>query len=311
VAETQTEAQVAEGRKGDGYLIVVQDNAARALTILGANEAAVARLGYPEEELKGRKLEVVLGARTALTIEEDLEYEDDAPDMADVLARHRELRLRSKKGDEITVPMTINRVMAEDKNPRFQIIIPNEREGRARAQWRDLLKQNFEGHTQIDEATGLPNRATAENYLRVAGHYLGEADTQAAFAVLRLDRYEKSLARYGQSGVIQQLQHVANICRATFRSEDVICTLGGPLMGLLLVDISRESAQMVFNRLRWNIRSHHIDFASKADFSVTVSIVFEMLTSDNSEQLLAENEKAIAALGADERNILLDHVAAS
>ena len=295
-----------EGRKGDGIIIVVQDNVARQLTIDGMNEVAISQLGYSLEELKGRKLEVVLAQRTALVIDEDLEYADDAPDMADVLSRHRELRMRTKMGEEINVSTTIHRVMAEDMNARFQLILPNEREGRAKSQLKEFLKTSLEGHRQIDPATGLPNRATAEAYLRSISHYMAESETDAAFAVLRLDRFDKSVARYGAQPTNQLIQHVGNCCSSTFRSEDVICALGGPYLGLLLVDISRESVRLVLNRLRWNIRTHTIEFGGKADFSTTVSIAFDMLSRENSEQLLAQGEQAVAALETDARNTLIE-----
>lgn len=295
-----------EGRKGDGTLTIVQDNANRQLTIDAMNDSASELLGYSLEELKGRKLEVVLAPRTALVIDEDLEYADDAPDMGEVLARQRQLRLRTRSGEEVEVPTTIHRMMAEDKNPRFQLIIPNEREGRARQQLKDFLRTSLEGHTQIDLATGLPNRATAEAYLRSVSHYMAESETDAAFAVLRLDRFEKSIARYGAAPTNQLIQHVGNCCNSTFRSDDMICSLGGPYLGLLLVDISRESARLVLNRLRWNIRTHTIDFGGKADFSTTVSIAFDMLNRDNSELLFAQGEQAVGQLGADARNTLIE-----
>ncbi len=299
-------AALVEGRKGDGYLVVVQDNAARALTILSVNEVAQAQLGYPEDDLKGRKLEVILGPRTAEVIEEDLEYDDGAPDMADILARQRELRLRTRSGQELAVPTTIHRMMAEDRNARFQLILPNEREGRARDQWRQFIKTSLEGHTQIDPATGLPNRATAEAHLRSVGHYLAESGMQASFAVLRLDRYQKSLARYGLTGVQYLLQHVGNCCRSTFRGEDTIYALSEDRLGLLLIDISRESVRVVLNRLRWNIRTHTIEFGGKSDFSNTVSIAFDMLKPEESEQLLMRCEAAVAELDADSRNALIE-----
>ncbi len=305
MAETG-EQQVLEGRRGDGYLIVVQDNSARQLTIDSVNDAAAAQLDYEPEALQGRKLEVVLGSRTATIIDEDLEYDDDAPDMADVLARQRELRLRTRSGEEVIVPTTINRVMAEDRNPRFQLIIPNVREGLVKEQWRGLLTTSLEGQMELDAVTGLPSRATAEAYLRSVSRYMAEGQFEAAFAVLRLDRFEKSKARYGAAAVNQLLQHVANCCRATFRAEDVICVLGPNKLGLLLVDISRESVRLVLNRLRWNIRTHTLEFGGKADFSNTVCIAFDMLTPENAEQLLGTAEQAVDALEEDARNTLIE-----
>jgi diguanylate cyclase (GGDEF)-like protein len=303
---SEIENTQAEGRKGDGQLILVQENDQRQLLIHEINEAAAEQLGYAVDELKGRKLEVILGKATAETIEDDLEYTDDAPDLGEVLARHRQLRLRLKSGEEISIPMTLSRIVASDRNPRFQLILPNERDSRARDHLRAFLKTSLDGHTQLDEATGLPNRATAEAYLRLLSHYANESGTQAGFAVLRLDRYKKSAARYGEGAVPQLLQHVAGCCRVTFRGDDVVCALGGPYLALFLVDISRESTRVVLNRMRWNIRAHTLHFGGKEDFATTVSTAFTMLTPDNSEAILDKCERSLHELDSDVRNSLIE-----
>lgn len=305
MAETLSN-QASENRKGDGAMVVVQNNEERALRIDSINEVALAQLGYAEEELVGRRLEVVLGQRTALAIDEDLEYEDDAPDMADLLARQREVRFRTRTGEELTLVPAIHRIMAEDRHGRFQIVLPNERENTAKSQLKHFIRTNLDGHKQLDDATGLPNRATAEAYLRSISHYMAESQTEAAFAVLKMDRYEKSLSRYGSAATVQLIRHVANCCNSTFRSEDVVFVLDGPNLGLLLIDISRESVRVVLNRLRWNIRTHTIDFGGKADFATTVTIAFGMLGRDYSDALLMEAEKAVAGLEADARNVLIE-----
>lgn len=298
--------QEATGRKGDGVMIALQNNAEKRLVIQNANEVFCNLLGYAEGELKDRGLETILGAKLAQLLDEDLEYVDEAPDLGELLSRQREVKLRHRLGNEMVVPLTISRLMAQGREACFQIVVPNEVEGRAQQQLKDFLKINLEGRQQIDEATGLPDRSTADTYLNLLKNYIANNGMEAAFAVIRVDRYEKSLARYGKQGCIEQLQHVANCCRSTFRAEDVVCMLSESTLGLVLLDISRESVRVVLNRLRWNVRNHRIVFGGKSDFSVTISLSFDMLTEHTGDSLLDRSEEAVGKLDADTRNYLIE-----
>lgn len=298
--------QVATGRKGDGVMIALQDNAQKRLIIQNTNEVFCNLLGYAEGELKEQDFESVLGAKLAQTLREDLEYVDEAPDLGELLSRQREVKLRHRLGHEIVLPLTISRLMAQGHAACFQVVVPNEVEGRAQQQLKDFLRVNLEGRQQIDEATGLPDRSTADTYLGLLKNYTASNGMQAAFAVIRIDRYEKSLARYGKQGCIEQLQHVANCCRSTFRAEDVVCMLSGSTLGLVLLDISRESVRVVLNRLRWNVRNHRIVFGGKSDFSITISLSFDMLTEHTGDTLLDRCEEAVSKLDADTRNYLIE-----
>lgn len=298
--------QDATGRKGDGVMIVLQNNAEKRLIIQNANEVFCNLLGYAEGELKDRGLETILGTKIAELLGEDLEYKDDAPDMGELLSRQREVKLRHRLGQEIVLPLTISRLMAQGHQACFQVVVPNEIEGRAQQQLKDFLKVNLEGRQQIDEKTGLPDRSTADTYLGLLKNYIANNGMEAAFVVIRIDRYEKSLARYGRQGCIEQMQHVANCCRSTFRAEDVVCVLGDSTLGLMLLDISRESVRVVLNRLRWNVRNHRIVFGGKSDFSITISLSFDMLTEHGGDTLLDRCEEAVAKLDADTRNYLIE-----
>lgn len=294
-----------EGRRGDGLLLIAQDNQRRQLLIEAVNEAALNRLGYREEEIKERKLEVVLGHESALILEEELEYDEHSPDLADVLSRQRELRFRLRSGKEIAVACRINRLLAENRQHRFQLIIPNDREAKARQQLREFLKINLEGHQQLEPATGLPDRPSFDAFIGRVKGFSAESPMEVALAVLRVDRWEKSIARYGEQACKKLVQHVATVCKNTLRSEDVVAGMEDRL-GLMLIDISRDSARVVLNRLRWNIRSHTIDFGGKSDFSITVSLAFTMLSEENSARILSDCEAAVGKLEDDTRNALIE-----
>lgn len=300
------QVQEATGRKGDGVMIVLQGNADRRLTIKNANEALCNLLGYAEGELNGRELETILGKKLATLVAEDLEYKDDAPDLGDMLSRQREVKLRHRLGQEVTAPLTVSRLMAQGQQACFQMVVPNEVEGRAQQQLKDFLRTNLEGRQQMDAATNLPDRSTAETYLGLLKNYIANNGMEAAFVVIRLDRHEKSVARYGAKATVELLQHVANICRSTFRNEDVVCALSDHTLGLVLLDISRESVRVVLNRLRWNVRNHRIVFGGKSEFSITISLSFDMLTEHTGDTLFERCEEAAMKLDTEARNSLIE-----
>ena len=305
MAELATNSTTEFSRKGDAVLLIAQDNTHRKLTIESMNESALGFFGYEEADVKGRKLEVLLGQQSALVIEEELEYDENAPDLADVLSRYRELRLRLRSGQEVNAPFRLNRLMAEHHQSQFQLILPNDREVTARQKMRNFLKTNLEGHQQLDAITGLPDRATMQATIERIRNFSAENQAQVCVAVIRIDRWQKSVARYGREQSQLLLKHLASQCRSTFRSEDVIAGLGDSL-GLILIDLSLESALVVLTRLRWNVSSQMIEFGGKANFSNTISVAFAMLGDESGAEILGRCEEAIIALDPDERNALIE-----
>lgn len=296
-------AMTAVNRDGDGILILTQEDARKQWYIRELNEQAAETLGYTVDELKNMPLDTVLGRRTADALRDMVEFVPDAPDLQDVSAKLREFRLKHRMGNEFVLPVRLSRIHARDTNAWFQLVLPNERNQRAQQQMRDFLKLNLEGRLVIDEDTGLPNRTTAKTFHDLLSNYLSSNQSEAAFAVLRLDRHQKSLERYGKDGCVILLKHAANCCRSAFRADDVVCMLDDHKLGLFLLDLPRESSRIVLNRLRWLIRSHRIEFGGKADFSVTVSIAFDMLINDT---VLDVCEASVTKLDQDERNHLIE-----
>jgi GGDEF domain-containing protein len=295
-----------EARKGEAVLLVVQNNEEKSLVISGVNPSLEALLGYEKDGLSQRRLETILGQREAASIADDLEYDDSAPDFGDIFSRIRLVRLRHRLGHEIAVNCTLSRLMSQGKNACFQIVIPSEHERLATTKLSSFIALNLEGRKELDPATGLPNHKTVEVFLPLLQHYLADSQMSVVFAVLRLDRYEKSVARYGKEACAELLKHAANCCRSAFRADDMIFALSDSTLGLLLFDISRESSRVVLNRLRWKIRGHRILFGGKADFSISTCIGFDMLDNHSASEVLERCTKAISDLDSNERNALVE-----
>lgn len=295
-----------EARRGDAVLVILQTNSDRTFTIHRMNEAAESLLEFEAGEMIGRHFETVLSPKTAEILADDVEFDDDAPDLGDVLSKHREIRLRKSSGQEIALPCKITRLMSEGMSACFQLVLPDQKEALGRQKIKDFIALNLEGRKQLDEAVALPNRATAAEFLPLLENYLPEIGMEACFAIIRMDRFYKSMAHYGHAGCTQLLQHMANCCLSTFRSEDIVFALTPETLGVVLFDISRESSRLVFNRLRWNIRNHLIEFGGKSTFSVTTTIIFDMLDAAQTTPILERAENATNEVDVDERNGLVE-----
>jgi PAS domain S-box-containing protein len=302
-AEVTAESQDLASRKNDAVIHVQQNNTARAVEIVNANEAAAELLGYTCDELIGRKIESVLGVKLAEMLAEELEFEEDRPDLGELFARQRDIRLRHRLGTEIQANCKISRLVSEGMNAQFQLLIPNDHEKLANQKMRDFIALNLEGRQELHPVTGLPTRSTVIEFIPLLQNFLA---IPTGFAVIRIDRHEKNLSRYGADECVQLLQHTASCCRAGLRTEDIIFGLSDHMLGVLMFNITRESSRVLLNRLRWNIRSHRIAFGNKSDFSVTTSISFDMLEREKSEGLLERCEKALIELPIDERNVLVE-----
>lgn len=299
-------AKPVEARKGEGLLLIEQNNAGKELIINGVNDVLETMLGYAHGEITNRRLETILGRKETQMLADDLEYLDIAPDIGDILSRWRELRLRRRLGDEIRVNFILSRLMSHGQNARFQVVIPNEHERVASIRLGDFIILNLDGRKEIDPSTGLPNRKTAQEFLPVLKNYMSGISNNIVFAVIRVDRYEKSVARYGKEACVKLLNHVISCCQSAFRQHDLIFTLSEQAIGVVMFDISRESARVVLNRLRWKIRDHRIPFGGKNDFTMTTCIGFDMLTEQSADTILDRCENAVIDLDANERNALIE-----
>ena len=296
---------VQPSRKGDATLIVCQNNDEKRVIIDAVSPVAEELLGTSEKALKGQSMDVLFASRTLEALEDFIEYEDDSGDLDEILPRIRDIKV--KRGDvEVPVDVKIVREPARDRYHWFRLILRGEDYDLEQNSLKAMLHANLEGHQALDPITELPDRDTALKALELTSGYVGNKNLQACFAVIRIDRHSKNINRYGntQCGVL--LKHIANASRRNFRSDDVISRISEDYIGVVLFDISLESARIVLNRLRWFISSHRLNFGGKSTFSVTISVSFAPVTPDRDAKVLERCETALKELDEEERNQLIE-----
>lgn len=297
---------MSSGKEGDAYLIVSQNNQKRQVKVKESSDAVAVLLGRMPQEMEGALLQDILGKRAKEAVDDYLEYEADAPDLQDVLSRVQDFKLTHYNGEEIPFALKIFRDQARDFNDWFRMLLKDERRKIQENSFMEMLQRNMAGVCSLEEKTGLPDRYSAQQYIELVQKYVRSHGIKVCFAVIRVDRWEKSVARYGKEPCVEQLRHVANCCKSMFRDNDVVCCLSEKAIGLFLFNIPIETARVVISRMRSSMGAHRIAFGGKPDFAVTVSVSFMPISADESRDILTLCEDAIVSIDQDERGTVIE-----
>lgn len=292
-------------RKDDIALILRQNNDIGAITVIDADEAFAGLCGMHREALINTPFMDLLGMKTHEYLSDAIDFTADGPDLAEVSQKIREFRFKVVSGGEIIRPFRVESIDSPDGHGWFRLIIAGDDQRAMREKLAQSLQEHFAGQATTSAETGLLTDEAAAAYLQMLKNVLPGREMDGCCALLRIDRFDKSLARYGKAGSLQLLHHVANCCKSTFRAEDVVCQINNHTLAMFLVDINHDAARVVLNRLRWNIRNHRIAFGGKEDFSVTVSIAFGSVLTPG-ESILERCKNKVESLSVDERNQLLE-----
>lgn len=287
-------------------LLLTQNNEKRCLKVTYISPNLAELLGYLRSDVEGKPLETILGNKAKQAVDDLMDFEDEHGDADEVLKRISSFTLKHYKGHEISFLQKLYREPARDHHPMFRVILRNERRQIEDSALPNILRENLAGIYSTDEQTGLADKECMEKYLTLVENYLQTHGLSACLAILRIDRFDKSIERYGAQACQQLVQHVASLCKGKFREEDLVCYLGGNEIGLLLMNTTPDAARIVLNRLRWHIASHRIEFGGKSDFSLTTSVVFTEINPKTERNALDAIDHHIATVPQESRNQLIE-----
>ncbi len=122
----------------------------------------------------------------------------------------------------------------------------------------------------IDDLTGLYNRRgffdLGEQYLKLAKR----TARGVTMVYVDLDRFKTINDSLGHHVGDRALLRVADILKATFRRSDIIARLGGDEFGVLALEASRASSELLIQRLRESVTE--FNQASPEPYQLSVSI---------------------------------------
>ena len=146
----------------------------------------------------------------------------------------------------------------------------------------------------IDDLTGLYNRRgfsdLGEQHLKLANR----SGRGVTMVYLDLDRFKTINDSLGHHVGDRALLKVADILKATFRRSDIIARLGGDEFGVLALEASHESSELLIERLRESV----VEFnqASPEPYQLSVSIGMARHEDDmriRLDDLVAEADNAM------------------
>lgn len=124
-----------------------------------------------------------------------------------------------------------------------------------------------------DRFTGLLNRATFDERLRVEEPIALATGHGFAVGMIDIDHFKRFNDTHGHAGGDEALKQVAEVLRGSFREADVVARYGGEEFSVLLVGIGVEHALPLFERTRRSIGELAVGVPGRTEpASVTVSI---------------------------------------
>jgi diguanylate cyclase (GGDEF)-like protein len=163
--------------------------------------------------------------------------------------------------------------------------------------------QNLLDYSERDSLTGLLNRKTFdEKFSKLAAHSVSQDSTgqdgeerrssevkEQWLAVVDIDHFKRVNDTFGHLYGDEVLILVANLLRASFRSQDRIFRFGGEEFVVLLRSATLEEAKMIFERFRASVEQYHFPQVGQ----VTVSLGFVSISAETPVVILGHADQAL------------------
>ncbi len=296
-----------EYRSNEAVMTICQNNAAKTITISALNGAAEGLIGFSAAELVGKPIASILPPRIAELLLEYVEFEDYANDVGMVLSRVQSFSIIGKDGREKSYRLKLSQAESGGGALFFALVLQDTLGARKNEAIKGAIQQNFKGHESLDAATGLPDRTSLLKDIELMKYYRASSNINACFGVIRIDFYNELLAQNGKAVVDGLLKHLIVTARQSLRPDDVLGSIGGGKIAVLLVDAQPSSARMVFNRLRWQIAANPYVYTEKSSIGTSVSISFcNIDASFDEKEIISQCEQTLANLPPEATNTLIE-----
>jgi diguanylate cyclase (GGDEF)-like protein len=294
-------------RSNDAVITICQNNQAKSIEISDINKTSEELLGYSNADITHQPLTCILPPRIAELLREYVEFENDANDVGNVLAKVQSFSVIGKNGKETGYRLKVVRAESSGSNIIFKLVLQDKMGLRKNEELRKIIQENFKGHESLDPDTGLPDRKSLGKDIELMGYYNSKSDLRTCFAILQLDHYDDLFSQYGRDVCHALIKHIASVCHQNLRPDDVVGSISYKRIGVLLLDTTPESARMVFNRLRWQIAANPFLLPDKTTIGLSVSISFARIGGFVSDKKLIDGcDKALDKLGAGIANALVE-----
>jgi diguanylate cyclase (GGDEF)-like protein/PAS domain S-box-containing protein len=263
-------------------VVVVNDKG----NIARVNHLAVEMFGYGNEELIGRRVEVLLPHRFRAKHKQLRALYASEPHIRPMGAGLN-LYSRRKDGSEFPVDIMLSPIPIGGK--RFIIATIRDITERKR------IEERLAHEASHDALTGLPNRAWFMELLRVAIARSKRHDNyQFAVLFLDLDNFKVINDSVGHTVADQILTTIARKLQASLRPEDVCARFGGDEFTILLDGIHDiGDATRVARRIQKDLTTHFTLEGNQISTSASIGIALSVHGYDLPEDCLRDADTAM------------------
>lgn len=172
---------------------------------------------------------------------------------------------------------------------------------------RKRLEMELQMQARTDELTGIPNRRcfmeTMENELLRNQRYPREN----AYLMLDIDHFKEVNDNFGHAFGDSALKLVANTCKNTVRSSDIIGRIGGEEFAIFLIETDYEEAKNIAERLRENVENIKLFDTQGVQIKLSISIGMTKykLKKDTLMNLMERSDRALYKAKNEGRNRLI------
>ena len=165
------------------------------------------------------------------------------------------------------------------------------------------LQEQLRQQALFDPLTGLANRAFFHEQLEHAISIRKDGDEQTALVFVDLDEFKQINDQFGHDAGDRVIARLADLCRESKRTPDILARLGGDEFALLLPETELAQAAIVAERLRAAVEaSPLITDNSSIAMTVSIGIAASRLSQPNFDALMKAADQALYRCKARGRN---------
>ena len=265
---------------GEGIVTITTDG-----IIESFNNAAAKLFSYPESEVIGRSVSMLLPASFSLNYQDTIEALLANPDH-EIFQNEQEIIGRRQNGSIFPMSLRLGRIEIEGR-VIFTALVSDISERKAMVDRltllaeRDSLTGLYNRHYLMDELTRIVNEKNTKDYF------------ESALLYIDLDNFKFVNDTLGHLAGDSVLKDVANILKTRARSTDLLARLGGDEFAILLYDVNKTQSRIAADHYRRQLA----DFVFRYDgngVDIGCSIGVALLESDvnTKEELLSRADLA-------------------
>lgn len=153
-----------------------------------------------------------------------------------------------------------------------------------------------------DQLTGLPNRKTFEELVRISLTKNKGKNTNSAVMFLDLDGFKQLNDTYGHHAGDLLLKEIANRLTSCVRVEDTVSRFAGDEFVIFIKNINKDEVKNVVDRILENVNTPFTINQSNISVSASIGIAFYPEHGEENETLIRNADKAMYKAKIQEKN---------